>query len=128
MRGFGRFVLIAFLCLVAAHTRAAADDSGKLVGLWAEYTPSDNLVNFTADGRVTMYLRKGEIGDLHTLDGKWTLAGNGSLTVKFVANGQSIEQTTQLSFPGDEMVLTDEKGELTKHRRYTGALPAWTQW
>ncbi len=128
MRGFGRFVFIVFFCLAAVHTRAAADDTGKLVGLWHEYTPSDNLVNFTADGRVTMYLRKGEVGDLHTLDGKWTLASGGMLTVKFVAMGRTVEQSTKLSFAGDEMVLTDDKGEQTKHRRYSGALPAWTQW
>jgi len=127
MRGLARFIFIVFICLAAAHMRAAADDAGKLVGTWHEYSPSDNLVNFTADGRVTMYLRKGEIGDLHTLEGKWTLA-SGMLTVKFTAQGQTVEQSTKLSFEGDEMVLTDDKGEQTKHRRHTGALPAWTQW
>jgi uncharacterized protein (TIGR03066 family) len=128
MRSFARIVLIAFVCLAAAHTRAVADDAAKLVGLWHEYSPSDNLVNFLADGRVVMYLRKGEVGDLHTLEGKWSVAGNGDLTVTFAAMGKSVTQTTKLSFDGDEMVLTDEKGELTKHRRYTGPLPAWTQW
>jgi len=128
MRGFVRIVYIAFVCLMAAHTRAAADEAGKLVGLWHEYSPSDNLVNFTADGHVVMYLRKGEIGDLRTLEGNWVLPGNGMLTVKFTAQGQSVEQSNKLSFEGDEMILTDDKGEQTRHRRYTGALPAWTQW
>jgi uncharacterized protein (TIGR03066 family) len=128
MRGFARFLLIALLCLVAAHTSAIADDAQKLVGLWHEYSPSDNLVNFTADGRVVMYLRKGEIGDLRTLEGNWTLPGNGMLTVKFTAQGQSVEQSNKLSFEDDEMILTDDKGERTRHRRYSGALPAWTQW
>jgi uncharacterized protein (TIGR03066 family) len=127
MRTFGRFMLIAFVVLVAAHVRAVADDGGKLVGVWHEYSPSDNLVSFTADGRVTMYLRKGEIADLHTLDGAWTVS-NGMLMVKFTAMGRSIEQTNKLTFAGDEMILTDDKGEETKHRRHTGALPEWTQW
>ena len=126
MRSFARLALIALFCLVAAQPRAVADDAQKLVGLWHEYSPSDNLVNFAADGRITMYLRKGEIGDPHTLEGQWT-ASNGMLTVKFTAEGQSIEQSTKLSFEGDEMILTD-KGEVTKHRRHAGALPAWTQW
>jgi uncharacterized protein (TIGR03066 family) len=128
MRGFGRFLLIALVCLVAAQTRAVADDAAKLVGMWHEYSPSDNLVNFTADGHVTMYLRKGEIGDLRTLKGNWTLASTGMLTVKFTAMGRSVEQSNKLSFARDEMILTDEKGEQTKHRRHSGALPAWTQW
>jgi uncharacterized protein (TIGR03066 family) len=128
MRHLARFVLFAFVCLVAVHARAVADDAGKLVGVWHEYSPSDNLVSFSADGHVVMYLRKGEIGDLHQLDGKWTLASNGDLTVTFEALGRTVTQTTKLRFDGDEMILTDEKGEDTKHRRNTGPLPAWTQW
>jgi uncharacterized protein (TIGR03066 family) len=128
MRRLAGFVLIAFVCLIAAHTRALADDSAKLVGTWHEYSPSDNLVSFSADGRVVMYLRKGEIGDLRQLDGKWTLAGNGDLTVTFEALGRTVTQTTKLSFDGDELILIDEKGERTKHRRQTGPMPEWTQW
>jgi len=128
MRGFARFLFIALFCLVAAQTRAAADDAQKLVGLWHEYAPSDNLVNFAADGHITMYLRKGEIGDLRTLEGSWKLAGDGMLSVIFTAMGRSVEQTNRVSFAGEEMILTDDKGEQTKHRRHTGALPAWTQW
>jgi uncharacterized protein (TIGR03066 family) len=127
MRHLVRFVLIAFVCLIAVHARAVADDAGKLVGTWHEYTPSDNLVSFSADGRVVMYLRKGEIGDLRQLAGKWTLAGNGDLTVTFEALGRSVTQTTKLSFAGEEMILTDDKGQETKHRRQTGPLPEWTQ-
>jgi len=127
MRHVARFVLIALVCFVAAHTRAVADDAEKLVGVWHEYSPSDNLVSFSADGRVVMYLRKGEIGDLHQLDGKWTLT-SGDLTVTFEALGRTVTQTTKLSFEGDEMILTDDKGQETKHRRQTGELPGWTKW
>jgi uncharacterized protein (TIGR03066 family) len=128
MRRFARFVLIAVICIVAAHTHAVADDAARLVGTWHEYSPSDNLVSFSADGRVVMYLRKGEIGDLHQLDGKWTLASSGDLTVTFDALGRSVTQTTKVSFEGDDMILTDDKGEETKHRRQSGPMPAWTQW
>jgi uncharacterized protein (TIGR03066 family) len=128
MRRFACLWLIAFACLIAAHTRAVADDAGKLVGIWHEYSPSDNLVSFSADGRVVMYLRKGEIGDLRELDGKWTLAGNGDLIVTFEALGRSVTQTTKLSFAGEEMILTDDKGQDTKHRRQSGPMPEWTKW
>jgi uncharacterized protein (TIGR03066 family) len=127
MRRYAHVVLFAFVCLIAAHTRAAADDSAKLVGTWHEYSPSDNLVSFSADGHVVMYLRKGEIGNLHQLDGKWTLA-SGDLTVTFEALGRTVTQTTKLRFEGEEMILTDDKGQDTKHRRQDGSLPAWTQW
>ncbi len=49
--------------------RAMADDAQKLVGSWRARGPSDNLVNVFADGHITMYLRKGGIGDLRTLEG-----------------------------------------------------------
>ena len=128
VRRLARLWLIAFVCLIAAHTRAVADDAGKLVGTWHEYSPSDNLVSFSADGGVVMYLRKGEIGDLRQLAGKWTLAGNGDLTVTFAALGRTVTQTTKLSFNGEEMILTDDKGQETKHRRQSGPMPTWTQW
>ena len=128
MRRFASLWLIAFVCLLAVHTRAVADDADKLVGIWHEYSPSDNLVSFSADKRVVMYLRKGEIGDLRQLDGKWTLASDGDLTVTFEALGRTVTQTTKLSFSGDEMILTDDKGQETKHRRQSGPMPEWTQW
>lgn len=128
MRRLAHVMLFAFVCLLAVHARALADDGGKLVGVWHEYSPSDNLVSFSADGRVIMYLRKGEIGDLHELDGKWMLASNGDLTVTFEALGRTVTQTTKLSFTGEEMILTDDKGQETKHRRQSGPMPEWTKW
>jgi uncharacterized protein (TIGR03066 family) len=129
MRALGRFVFIAFFCLAAVHAFADTDgDAGRLVGTWHEYKPDDNMVKFTADGHVVMYLKKGEIGDLHTIEGTWSLAKDGTLTVTFSANGRSFSQAAKLSYSGDEMILTDDKGEQTHHNRHTGPLPAWTQW
>ena len=129
MHSFGRFLLIAFFCIVAAPAFADNDgDAGRLVGTWHEYKPGDNLVNFTADKHVVMYLKKGEIGDLRSIGGTWSLAADGMLTVTFSANGRSFSQAAKLSFSGDEMILTDDKGEQTHHNRHTGPLPAWTQW
>ena len=48
--------------------------------------------------------------------------------VTLAAPGRSVTQATKLSFDSEEMILADERGELTKDRRYTGPLPAWTQW
>src|SRR5690242_12298230 len=40
----------------------------RLVGVWREYSPSSNIVRFEKDGSTKLYLKKGEIGDLRTLD------------------------------------------------------------
>jgi hypothetical protein len=50
------------------------------------------------------------------------------LIVTFEALGRSVTQTTKLSFAGEEMILTDDKGQDTKHRRQSGPMPEWTKW
>src|SRR4051794_22822902 len=121
MRLFGRFACVVMLCLTASvGVLAQADSAARLVGFWREYGGSDNLVNFTEKGTVSMYLRKGEVGDLHTLDGTWKLDGSNGITMTFSANGKSFSQSGRLSFRDEDMILTDEQGTETRHRRHTG--------
>jgi hypothetical protein len=120
--------LLALACLVAPRAFAINDgDGSQLIGTWYD-AAGDHVVRFTAEGRVVMFLKRGQFGGLHSLEGTWTLAGDGMLTVTFSANGRTFSQAARLSYSGDEMILTDEKGEETRHTRITGALPAWTQW
>jgi uncharacterized protein (TIGR03066 family) len=100
----------------------------RLVGEWVETAASRNHVDFFADGRVSLYLKKGEIGELRSLDGTWTLTGTNALTVQFTVNQQSITQSATLSFEGEEMLLTDEANNVTRHRRREGALPEEYRW
>jgi hypothetical protein len=100
----------------------------RLVGEWEELSPSRNYVDFFADGRVVLHLKKGEIGDLKTLDGTWAIDGDNALTVTFTVKGNRFSDLAQLSFDGDEMLLTKESGGETRHRRRGGVLPEEYRW
>jgi hypothetical protein len=58
------------------HVAMVQDDASletlrtRLIGEWEEFSPSRNYVDFLADGRVVLYLKKSEIGDLKTVYGQ----------------------------------------------------------
>jgi len=123
--------LIVAICLVVAAQNAAPaqnDLRGALIGTWAEYQPGTNLVQFAKDGSWKLYLTKGEIGELHTLDGKWVLTGDDKLAVTVYSPAGSAVLVATLTFEGEEMVLTDEKGVQTRHRRHQGPIPERYRW
>jgi hypothetical protein len=123
--------LIVAICLTVAtqHIAVAQDDlRTQLIGMWDELHPSDNLVYFAKDGSWKLYLKKGEIGDLRSLNGNWILSNNGNLTLTFAIQDQAHIENTKLSFDGEEMVLTDAKGAETRHRRHKGPIPERFQW
>ena len=55
-------------------------------------------------------MKKGEIGNLRSLNGNWMLSNDGKLQIIFTVEGQTHTQSAKLSFDGEEMVLTDDKG------------------
>ena len=129
MRQLSTFVCAVIVCVMANLAAiAAAGDSDRLVGTWRQHVGNENIVKFGADKSVTLYLRKGEVGNLHTMDGTWELADDGTITMTFTVNGQSFSRAAKLSFEGDEMVLTDDRGDRTRHVRFSGPLPAWAVW
>ena len=99
-----------------------------LVGMWEEVSPSSNLVLFAKDGSWKLYLKKGEISDFRSLNGEWTLSYDRKLTIKFTMMGQTKTMSAKLSFDSDEMVLTDNEGIETRHRRHNGPIPKRFQW
>lgn len=113
---------------VVAQARNMADNAAALAGWWEEYSPSSNIIQFLPDGTVRLYLKKGEIGNLRSLDGTWKL-GDDKATVRMVFSvaGKSLDRSATLSFEGAEMVLTDG-GTQTRHRRHSGKLPAVYSW
>ena len=120
-------ILIAFFITAAPAT---ADDSrlGKeLVVLWMEYSPSINLISFTGDGKVKLFLKKGEVGDLRAMHGTWTVKG-GVMTATFTVNNVPISNAGKVSFENGEMLLTDNSGVVTRHRRHRGAIPGHYVW
>jgi hypothetical protein len=149
MRHIMRFVLAALLSFVALHalaqqsqkqsttpaptsTEAPATNElrTRLIGEWEEFSPSRNFIDIASDGRIVLYLKKGEIGDLKTLDGTWTLDDAGTLHVEFTVKGDSITQSAKLSFDGDEMRLVgiENPEPVTRHRKRSGPLPEEYRW
>jgi hypothetical protein len=118
--------LIVLITLLAGMQQAAlAQDARqtRLVGLWDEISPSSNLVLFGGDGSIKLYLKKGEVRDLRALNGKWTLLENGTLNIVFTEKDKSFGWSPILKFEGEEMILIDDKGEKTRHRRHLGPIP-----
>jgi hypothetical protein len=126
---FLRLPVLLFALFIAAAP-ATADDgrlSKQLVGNWMEYSPSSNLIAFGADGKVKIFLKKGEIGDLRSLNGTWTVK-NGVMTATFMMEGIPISNSGKLTFDKGEMQLLDKTGVVTHHRRHQGPIPNQYAW
>lgn len=113
-----------------ANDAGIAAARARLIGRWEEFSPSRNFIDFHEDGRVVLYLKQGEIGDLRTLDGIWAIEDEHRLRVDFTVNGQTFGRTAGLRFENGEMLLTeDDKPDLlTRHRRREGELPEEYRW
>lgn len=116
---------LAFVPIALAADAALGD---RLVGVWREYTPSSNVVRFEKDGNTTLYLKKGEIGNLRTLDGKWTVDDGGMLSIVYTVGERSMTLQARLSYEGEEMILTEASGAQTRHRRHVGPIPEIYNW
>lgn len=121
-----------FVLLAAALPATAAEPQNAatlLPGYWEEYSPSSNLVLFTADGTVKILLKKDEIGDLRTLDGKWKMLNADTINLEFsLLDRPFLSTNAKVSFRAGEMILTDKQGQETKHRRHTGKIPQQYVW
>lgn len=105
-----------------------AQDAARLVGEWEEYSPSRNFVDFRADGSVTLYLKRGEVGELKTMEGRWSRGDDGQLVLDFAILGQSFVQRVGIAWDGEELLMISELGGVTRHRRRTGELPPEYRW
>ena len=107
---------------------AEAGLGDRLVGVWREYYPSSNVVQFFQDGTTKLYLRKGEIRDLRSLDGKWVVSDSGMLAITYAVGDKSLTLEARVSFENEEMILTEKNGDLTKHRKHVGPIPQIYVW
>ena len=114
--------------VAAASQSDNAARRAHLVGSWEEISPGHNYVDIRDDGKFVLYLKKGEIGDLKSLDGTWTLDDGKTFRVLLTINGTPIERKSTLDFAGEEMLLIEEDKQVTRHRRHTGELPAEYRW
>ena len=132
---FARALLLSLAVSVPFQPAVQAQDSPEkqLIGTWLEtrfetkskqVKESDNLITFDAGGTMKLHLKKEEAkGDARSLDGNWKVEAGGALKMEIVVGDRKQEQTMQLSFEGNEMILTDPDGRRTWHKRHEGPLP-----
>ncbi|HEV7401916.1 MAG TPA: hypothetical protein VGO11_03285 [Chthoniobacteraceae bacterium] len=110
----------------AAHAESLKE---KIVGTWLETGKSDNLFTLNADGSYRIFLKKGEIDDLHFLEGTWSLTPDMKITLRIkLRNGRTQDFHAKVAFEGDELVLTDDEKTVTRQRRLKGAVPDRFVW
>ncbi len=107
---------------------AEAGLGDRLVGVWREYHPSSNVVQFYKDGTTKLYLKKGEIRDLRSLDGKWVISDSGMLAITYAVGDKSLTLEARVTFDNEEMILTEKTGDQTKHRKHVGPIPSVYVW
>jgi len=107
---------------------AEAGLGDRLVGVWREYYPSSNVVQFSKDGTTKLYLKKGEIRDLRSLDGKWAVSDSGMLAITYAVGDKTLTLEARISFDNEEMILTEKNGDQTKHRKHVGPIPQIYVW
>lgn len=125
------FAICTFLGLFQAPAVQAATTgtpTEQLVGTWAETGGKDSLVTINKDGSFKLYLKKGEIEDKHYLEGTWKLNPDGKFVVSLNIGDKPDEFSAQLKFEGDEMVLVDDEGKETRHKRHDGPIPERFNW
>jgi len=130
-------LLVALFLALNSVLQAEEGLEKRLTGTWLETKfetknkqerTADNLITFAPGGDLKLHLKKGEKGDLRSLDGKWTLETGGGLKIEINVDGATNVQNSQLSFEGEEMILTDGDGRRTWHTRHEGPLPERFHW
>lgn len=129
IRIFPRFFVARFLALVlaacclappAANAAAAHDADRRLVGIWQDDHDADNIIQFYPDHAVRIYLPKseGQARNAHWIDGTWTLAGGGKLTMMLRMpenGGMSKVKKLRLTFTRKGFVVK-EGGKVVGHQ------------
>lgn len=124
-----KLLLLLLACgFVPLAIGAEAGLGDRLVGVWREYYPSSNVVQFYKDGTTKLYLKKGEIRDLRSLDGKWAVSDAGMLAITYAVGEKSLTLEARVSFENEEMILTEKNGDQTKHRKHVGPIPQIYVW
>ena len=91
----------------------------RLVGTWQEIDGEQNIIEFFSDGSFSLNLDKGDIGSMEKLNGKWLVLEDGRLKLDISMFGTTQSIVGKLDFDGGEMVLTDDNGKATRHKRLT---------
>ena len=137
MKSIRILLALALSCVFLAPAALAADELSaaekRLVGVWQEYEPASNVVQFFPDRTMRIYLTKEERDQMRAnfIPATWVVSPDNMLSLTFTGkNGKGFTQTIKLEYKGKEMWLVDEKRPTTKHHRLKGAedIPAIYKW
>jgi hypothetical protein len=105
----------------AQCTDALSDNEKRMIGIWEEYEPGVNVVQFYADHTMKIYLTEAEGKDqkMHFIQADWSLDKDNIMTLTITVNGQSIAQKTKVTFEKGEMWLSGDDTATTKQRKIT---------
>ncbi len=133
-----RILLALALCFIFLAPAARAADEltateKRLVGIWQEYEPAFNVVQFFPDRTMRIYLTKEEREQMRAnfIPATWVVSPDNMLSLTFMGkNGKGFTQTIKVVYKGKEMWLVDEKRPTTKHRRLKDEadIPAIYKW
>ncbi len=132
-----RILVVLVFCLIGFAPAAMGADAlnsteQRLVGIWQEYEPASNVVQFFDNHTVRIYLTKEERAQMKVnfIEANWAVSSKGVLTLSFSRNGKTFSQSTNLEYKGEEMWLVDEGKPSTKHHRLKGEgdIPATYKW
>lgn len=133
-----RILVVMAFCLIGFAPAAMGADSlssteQRLVGIWQEYEPTSNVVQFFDNHTMRIYLTKEERAQMkiNFIEANWTISDKGVLTLNFTSKtGKSFSQSINLEYKGEEMWLVDEGKSATKHHRLKAEsdIPATYKW
>jgi hypothetical protein len=102
----------------------------QMLGLWEEYAPGSNCVEFFDNHTMKIYLTEEEgkdSGGDHFVQANWSLDEKNVMTLTIAMGEQSFKQSAQVVFENGEMWLKEQDGSTTKNRRIK-AIPAKYKW
>ena len=111
------FTLSITLMVILLVSGCGKSPQEKLVGTWQEVDGKQNVVEFFEDGSFSLPLNKGEIGSMENLNGKWLIIKDGRIKIDISMLGITHSQVGKLDFDGKEMIITDDNGKATRHKR-----------
>jgi len=134
MKTFRLLALLLATSLSFAPAALAGDalkaNEKQLLGLWEEYSPGSNCVEFFDNHTMKIYLTEEEgrdTGGEHYIEASWSMDEKNVMTLTVTAGDESFKQRAQVVFKKGEMLLKDEDGGTTKNRRIK-KIPAKYKW
>jgi len=123
-------VLSFTACSTAPNAGSLKPNEKQMLGLWEEYSPGSNCVEFSADHTMKIYLTEEEgrqTAGSHYIEATWGMDEKNVLTLMIAMGEKSFNQSVPVVFEKGEMWMKEKGGGTTKHRHVT-EVPARFKW